>query len=70
MNDKNEELSIPATCEYCDSKHIIVVKVKDKKAWDEGAMIQDVLHYLTVGERELLIRQTCSDCFDKFFPNP
>ena len=52
MNDKNEELSIPATCEYCDSKHIIVVKVKDKKAWDEGAFIQDVLHYLTVGERE------------------
>ena len=67
MNE--EQLSIEAICEHCKSEHIIIVKTKDKKAWEDGAMIQDVLHYLTSGERELLIRQTCDDCFNKFYPN-
>ncbi len=70
MINFNESLPISATCEYCSDKHIIVVNPADMKAWEDGAMIQDALHYLTAGERELLIRATCNDCFDKFFPNP
>jgi hypothetical protein len=67
MNDKNE--SIPITCEHCKDEYVIVVKAKDKKAWDEGEYIQDAFPYLTAGQRELLISQTCDDCFDKMFPN-
>ena len=37
-------------------------------AWknDEGC-IQDVLPYLSSGDRELLLSATCSKCFDKMF---
>tara|TARA_R100001377_G_C3181005_1_gene106651 strand:+ start:304 stop:513 length:210 start_codon:yes stop_codon:yes gene_type:complete len=68
MIDLNENLPISVTCEHCNDKHIIIVKTKDMKAWEDGALIQDVLHYLTSEQRELLIRATCSDCFDRFYP--
>ena len=54
--------------ELSDNK--IFLDQRDFDAWqnDEG-YIQDVLHYLTAAERELLISGTCDICWKKMYPN-
>ena len=34
-----------------------------------GKLIQDAFPYLTDGQRELMISNTCDTCWNKFFPN-
>jgi len=37
--------------------------------WHNGeGFIQDLMPYLSTGERELLISGTCGRCFDEMFP--
>ena len=33
-----------------------------------GEFAQDCFPYLTAGQRELMISNTCDDCWNKFFP--
>lgn len=40
------------------------VDFKDYISWKNGELIQKAMPYLSPGERELLISQVCSDCFD------
>lgn len=56
-------LVLSATCISCDTEHEIEVRYKDYIAWRDGALIQNVMPYLTAGQRELLISQTCEKCF-------
>jgi hypothetical protein len=56
-------------CALCGTVYSIIYNRKDMVDWMAGVKyIQDALPYLTPAERELLISQTCGDCFDKMFP--
>lgn len=69
FNTKVFDTILEAKCRLCHGKHVIFVKASDYLKWQyrEG-FIQDLMPYLSAGERELLISATCSDCFDSMFP--
>jgi len=51
----------------CGAEHVIMVNPEDILAWQCGDYIQDVLSYLTAAERELLISQTCDNCWKSMY---
>jgi hypothetical protein len=55
-------------CRMCGKLVIIMVDMKDIKKWKNGQSIQNAMHYLTAAEREMIISETCDDCFNKLFP--
>ena len=55
------------SCNACNESHVLKIAVDDFISWKEGAFIQDVMPYLTVGERELMISGICESCFNKMF---
>ena len=55
------------TCGMCSAEHVILVNPEDILAWQCGDYIQDVLSYLTAAERELLISQTCDNCWKSMY---
>ena len=58
-----------AFCKVCGNAYLISFNQDDMMNWLSGSLpIQDALHYLTPGERELLISGTCGPCFDIMFP--
>ena len=59
------DLMLRVTCRECGKKVHIDVYAEDLIAWKEGKKIQEAFHYLTVDEREILISETCGECFDK-----
>jgi hypothetical protein len=69
VNTKEFDTVLDVKCRECAANHVLFVKISDYIKWkyNEG-FIQDLLPYLTNGERELLISGTCSDCFDRMFP--
>ena len=55
-------------CHVCDAEYAIFLKYSDYFAWkNREGFIQDLMHYLSDAERELLISNTCGYCFDKMF---
>ena len=56
------------TCRYCQVDHIVMADQMDVANWENGALIQDALPYLSDDERELFISGTCGACYDKMFP--
>jgi hypothetical protein len=66
----NIDYKVPVTCNLCGSVKELGVNKGDYEKWvrKEGC-IQDLLHYLSAGDRELLISSTCDDCFTKMFPD-
>lgn len=72
MNQNQEvkpepDTTIAKTCYHCCKTVMIHVVFADAIKWQEGALIQDVMGYLSVDEREILISGTCGECFDKMF---
>jgi|TARA_B100001094_G_scaffold260310_1_gene260724 hypothetical protein len=64
----NRTFSMNCECKICGTWQTIILNKKDFEDWDNGdKYIQDALHYLTASERELLISQTCNDCWKKFW---
>lgn len=56
------------TCNVCNTVHYIVVPLKDYRKWKlKKGLIQDVMPYLCVDLRELLISGCCGACFDEIF---
>ena len=56
------------TCNECLGRFAIICDRKDLEAWLSGEKyIQDALNYLSAGERELLLSNTCDSCFKKMF---
>lgn len=55
------------SCANCNTEHEISVDLDDWKAWRDGALIQNVMPYLTDEQRELLVSQTCGACFNEMF---
>lgn len=55
-------------CNSCGQLFIIDVNKKDwNKYMNHEGYIQDLLPYLTAGERELILSKTCDDCYNKMF---
>jgi len=55
-------------CDKCGVEYQIVLDERDFDAWQKGdCYIQDCLAYLSAAERELLISQTCNDCWKKLY---
>lgn len=56
------------SCVHCKSKHVIILDRQDLESWLAGEVyIQDALDYLTPAERELLISQTCDNCWKRMW---
>ena len=55
------------TCQFCQVDHIVMADQMDVANWENGALIQDAMPYLSADERELFISGTCGACFDKMF---
>lgn len=56
------------TCGKCHNTFTIMYNRQDMMDWLSGSgNIQTILHYLTSGERELLLSGLCGNCFDKMF---
>lgn len=66
----DRSLVLDVRCWHCNVVYVMMVNKENLLDWIAGSgYIQNILPYLTAGERELLISQTCSDCFDKMFPD-
>ena len=63
----NEKTTMWTTCRVCKNQVEMKVYVEDVTAWENGALIQNAMPYLTPGEREVLISGTCEPCFDRMF---
>ena len=49
-----------------EPQHITVGNA-DLDSWQNGALIQDAMPYLSADEREILISGICGECFDNMF---
>ena len=68
MNEeRNYEIRV--TCVHCKREFVLKVRVEDYLLYDmpNRPHIQDIFPYLTPAERELLISNTCKECWDKMF---
>jgi hypothetical protein len=64
----NRTLLLDAQCWQCGQTFTVMVNNEDMVDWLSGSgPIEQILHYLTAGERELLISNTCGQCFDNLF---
>ena len=55
-------------CKHCSIVYQIIANSDDMQSWVSGeGYIQDVLGYLSAGERELLISGTCDNCWKSMF---
>jgi len=60
---------ISVGCRMCGNVSDIKCNEDDFNKWmNREGYIQDLLHYLSKAERELLISGTCGKCFDELFP--
>ena len=55
------------SCCHCGAEHSLMVNPEDIIRWQSGEHIQDCMGYLSSAERELLISQTCDDCWKNMF---
>jgi hypothetical protein len=61
-------MEVMVTCRFCGATHTMTVGIDEYFEWlGERKHIQAAMPYLTPAERELLISQTCQDCWDKMF---
>ena len=54
-------------CSSCDQAYTLDVTNDQLQRWSKGELAQNVFTNLTAAERELLITQTCGECFNKLF---
>lgn len=55
-------------CKHCGVVYQLIADREDVERWLSGeGYIQDILHYLTASERELLISGTCDNCWKGMF---
>lgn len=63
----NDTMEVMTTCRFCGTTHTMTVCIDDYFDWQNGEHIQSAMPYLEPAERELLISQTCQDCWDRMF---
>lgn len=61
-------LTVKVKCRYCNKNFDVDVGDDDYNDWKNGkGYIEDLLPYLTKGQRELLISNTCDECWEGLF---
>lgn len=66
-NDRSFVLDVQ--CWRCGKVTVIILNKEDLVDWMSGSgPIEKILYYLSANERELLISNTCGECFDNLFP--
>ena len=67
-NIKVLNLKLIVTCISCKKDFNLFINQKDFNDYKTGEFfIQDILHYLNKDDRELIISQTCTDCWNEIF---
>jgi len=62
-------ITLQITCWHCKRLFFVNVEKTDHDVWlARQGLAQDIFHYLSDGERELIISGTCDTCFDELFP--
>jgi hypothetical protein len=65
---KEREFKVQVECRTCGDVTNLLINEADFTAWFSGELlIQNAFPYLSADERELLISQTCGDCWDRMF---
>lgn len=54
-------------CQWCNSKHELDILPDSWQAYKDGVLMQNAFPYLSADERELLISNTCGECYDSMF---
>jgi len=58
----------PIKCTICRQWKTVKIKESEFKAWNiRGVAIQKAMPNLNEDDRELLISQTCKQCYDEMF---
>lgn len=66
--DNNCDTYTSVVCENCGHNQTIFYNRQDMVDWLSGSgNIQDILHYLSSDERELLLSGMCGKCFEEIF---
>tara|TARA_B100001778_G_C18442661_1_gene563065 strand:+ start:63 stop:299 length:237 start_codon:yes stop_codon:yes gene_type:complete len=66
FGSNKKPFSIP--CKLCGNIYKIFFNEEDFDDWQSGkGYIQELLHYLTAAERELLISGTCDTCWKAMY---
>lgn len=69
LNTQEFDTVLEVECRLCGADHVIFVKNRDYISWmNRDGFIQDIMPYLSAADRELLISNTCGDCFNELFP--
>jgi len=55
--------TVVTKCPFCHVEHRLQVNEKDYAKWEGGEQIQNVFHYLSPSQRELLMTGVCDTCF-------
>jgi hypothetical protein len=58
---------VTISCTGCDRKFEVPVTQEQIIQWRAGALIQRVMPELSPDQRELLMSQTCGECWDAMF---
>lgn len=61
------EIQLKADCRTCVNSLTVTVKAVDLRRYKRKVFIQDAFPYLSVGQREMLISNTCPTCWDRLF---
>lgn len=65
---ENRSYILDVQCWHCRNIYSIILNKEDFYDWMRGSRaIENILYYLSKGERELLISNTCDSCFDSLF---
>lgn len=59
------KIKIP--CRMCGNKVTVEFENEDFDRWQAGELIQNAMPYLNDAEREMMISQTCDDCWKNLF---
>lgn len=55
-------------CRHCRESYIVPISEQEYLNWiNKGTFVQDEFPKLNSNERELLISQTCGNCWNKIF---
>lgn len=64
----NNPVEVNIVCRICKNEFVLTVDLKDYDEYVKGkGYIQEIFHYLSPDERELIQSRTCGGCFDKMF---
>ena len=63
----SDAVTVIVGCIKCAEAQHISVGIADVDAWENGALIQDAMPYLSADDREILISGICGKCFDKIY---